>query len=305
MTNTEHTGRVVNAAIPLKQQKEVLHDLIRRPPQNSRVVEFSPELAANVLETMNDKGRRQRPISSAKVSKIAAAIQADEFFLTGDTIKFGTSGDLIDGQHRLAACVRSQRPIRTHAVFGLDDAIFPRLDLGKKRDGGDVFHIAAVPMPQDTAPTVRWLLLIENNQVRARTVYEPPELFRHYCDRYRNATNPKLEEAVSLAREIHRRTRQPVSMVAAVYFLACRKNRKKADEFFGAMARGSWPKSSVIEKLMALTQEKMTERNGRLHDGERCGMIVKAWNLFVAGRVGSKSALAFDPAREEFPAIVG
>jgi hypothetical protein len=64
--------------------------------------------------------------------------------LTGDTLKFGTNGDLLDGQNRLRACITSGIPMQTRVVFGIDPVAFKYLDTGTVHTSGDTFKVAGV-----------------------------------------------------------------------------------------------------------------------------------------------------------------
>ena len=60
--------------------------------------------------------------------KYAADISDKMWGVTGDTIKFGSDGLLKYGQNRLSACVRGSKPFTSHTVFGIDPALFARMD---------------------------------------------------------------------------------------------------------------------------------------------------------------------------------
>jgi hypothetical protein len=113
----EKAERKINASMPFNEQVSMLDALIRRPPTNSRVIEFSPKLAEHILTKLN---LNNRPMKTAKIKKYAEDLAEGLWGLTGDTIKFGTDGLLKDGQNRLSACVRAGRPMASHAVFGID-----------------------------------------------------------------------------------------------------------------------------------------------------------------------------------------
>ena len=47
-----------------------------------------------------DKRADNRPMSEAYAKTLASAMTADEWEVNGETLKFNTNDDLIDGQHR-------------------------------------------------------------------------------------------------------------------------------------------------------------------------------------------------------------
>src|SRR5262245_41063508 len=110
---SEKRERKIRASMPLHEQIAALGELIRRPPTNSRVIEFSPKLAEYVLTKLNPNNRPMKP---AKIKKYAIDLTDGLWGLTGDTIKFGSDSLLKDGQNRLAACVRAGKVLTSHVV---------------------------------------------------------------------------------------------------------------------------------------------------------------------------------------------
>lgn len=83
-----------------------------------------------------------RPLSRGHVERLRAAQVRGEWELNGSTIKISKSGRLLDGQHRLTACVESGIPFETLVVYGLDESTFATIDVGSKiRKVSDVLAI--------------------------------------------------------------------------------------------------------------------------------------------------------------------
>jgi hypothetical protein len=101
---------------------------LMNPPETSVIIVIDPKTAKAILDTRNEKNRPPKP---NKVQQFAADMTRDWWGLTGDTIKFGTNGQLLDGQNRLSASAKSGKSFRTHVVFGIDPALFGRMDIGK------------------------------------------------------------------------------------------------------------------------------------------------------------------------------
>ena len=91
--------RQLIADMETDEQISVLQSLIKRPPQNSRVVQISPELAMYILENLN-VGNRTPKVRSIKL--YSRDMANNNWSLTGQPIVFGNHGYLLDGQNRLA-----------------------------------------------------------------------------------------------------------------------------------------------------------------------------------------------------------
>jgi len=79
------------------------------------VIMLTPEKAMEML----DRNKNNRPLSDSHVQRIAGQIRAGKWIFNGDTIKISDDGEVVDGQHRLWACIESKKPIETVIVYGV------------------------------------------------------------------------------------------------------------------------------------------------------------------------------------------
>lgn len=133
--------------------------LASNPPLRSVVVEIHPDAAEQMLRLYNVKNRR---LTENHAKRLGAAMAKHSYERTGDTIKVSRTHKLLDGQHRLSACVKSKTAVVSDIVFGLDDALFDVLDQGKKRSAGDVLGIHGIAYPSLVAGAIQWVLNFNN-----------------------------------------------------------------------------------------------------------------------------------------------
>jgi hypothetical protein len=255
---------------------------LNSPPENSRRVTITPELALAVLTDLNKGNRTKKP---EEIRRYATDMKDGRWALTGESIKFGTDGMLKDGQNRLSACVQAGVPFETHVIFGIDPNVFANIDRGKNRNPADVFYIAGIKYPSDTSATVRWVLLIETDEAKARSTFQPDHLLREY----NKLDKAELEKCVTIARQIKGLTKLPPGPLAAVYYLSRQQNAARADEFFKKWGSGS--PHAVQQKLQKKLMKMAAESNGRVHDVVRTALLVQAWNHFVKGQKGAMTKL--------------
>lgn len=296
----DKTSRKINASMSLRDQMAALDALIKRPPENSRVIEFTPELAEYILAKLNPKNRKTKP---AKIKKYADDMLAGSFSLTGDTIKFGTDGLLKDGQNRLAAVVRSGVSLSTHTVFGIEPLLFDRMDIGKNRTGADVLHIAGVKYANHVAAAVRWLLIFNSNNPSDRGAqFSNEELLKAYRE---NSDSAQLENSIQAALSVRKTCHHPVGPLAALHYIFSERDARKADEFFDEWATGRAKRARApARQLQSALQELLTVNNNRIHENVRNAMIIKAWNAFVAGRTVTRGDMKH-AISDALPAIDG
>lgn len=91
---------------------------------------MTPELAAGYLE----RNLGNRPISEQFVKSYASEITNGRWQYNGEAVIVSREGELLDGQHRLTAIVRSGIAVPVLVVRGIDRATFATLDSGRKRD---------------------------------------------------------------------------------------------------------------------------------------------------------------------------
>lgn len=82
-----------------------------------------------------------RSIKPRLVEQLARDIKAGKFILNGDPIRFTELGELIDGQHRLHACVRADTAFQSLVVQGVPRRAIGTIDIGAKRTFGDALTV--------------------------------------------------------------------------------------------------------------------------------------------------------------------
>lgn len=263
-----------------------LRTYIKQPPENSRVFEFTPEMAMAVLAEFNNGNRS---IKHTKVERFAAEMRDDNWLLTGDTIKFTDNGALGDGQHRLTACVRSGLTFRSHVVFGIEARCFHKMDRNTVRGPADVLQIAGLKNANHLAAALRWALLLDSNPC-SRETFEPEVILNAVRGKFAS-----VEASLPMGRIIAKTYAHPIGQMAGLHWaFAQATSTAVADEFFEAWANGEKKgRNLVIRRLQEALVQKTQAQDGRIHDVVRAAMIVKGWNLWRNGRVGTSTGKDF------------
>jgi hypothetical protein len=290
-SSTENAAALRPPANPLQTQVDGLQNLIKRPPQTSIILDYSPALADYILTNLSSDNR---PKKTAKIKRYAQDLLEGRWAMTGDTIKFGSNGVLRDGQNRLAACIRAGKSFRSHTVFGIDPDLFTRMDIGKNRTPADVFSIAGIAYANHVAGAVRWLLILTSHNPGDRGAqFSNEELLKAYREKF---DSDKLEHSIQSALAVRRSTRHPVAPLAALHYLFAEKNPQKADSFFDEWAmdrakRARAPTRYLQRRLVEVARQS----NQRLHENVRNALIIKAWNAYVGSRALSKVEMQHSP----------
>ncbi len=103
----------------------------------TQVINVTPMMAQNWLS----QNPNNRSISVGRVTEYARDMEKGDWELNGEPIVIDRNGALKDGQHRLAAVVKSGRTIPMLVVFGVADDVMI-FDRGRSRTATDILRIA-------------------------------------------------------------------------------------------------------------------------------------------------------------------
>jgi hypothetical protein len=127
----------------------------------TQLKEITPEWAADILSRRNPNNRN---LSTEFVSKLARDIKMGAFLVTHQGIAFDEKGDLLDGQHRLAAIVQAGIAVKMlvtsdlpigFRLNGVALKTFEVIDAGKPRSVGQMLAIKGCKNANKTAAVVR------------------------------------------------------------------------------------------------------------------------------------------------------
>lgn len=124
-------AEIINQTVP----SNYIYDPTRQVYVTIKTV--TPEVAKELLEGQI----KNRPISKAVVRKYKEFMEQDQWQLNGEPIIFG-GNKLIDGQHRLSACIESGKSFDAIWIELQSENSFRTLNQGKRRGGSDILSIA-------------------------------------------------------------------------------------------------------------------------------------------------------------------
>lgn len=277
---------LITATMALTEQLRLLEQLISTTPKgaSSVVLSITPELAHEILEQRNHNNRKPR---ATKIRRFASDLAEGSWVLTGDTIKFGTNGELLDGQNRLRGCVTAGVAIETHVVFGIDPVAFKYLDSGTVRTSGDTFKVAGVPNAEIAGKATRWLMIFENPKMDRGTTIPNAELFEHYQKRI---NKDQLQRSITSAKKVSRLI--PTGTLTAMLYLFERKDDKLARIFshdLEKMIRGG---RTLLTRLRNIRRDN----GGRLNERYATAFTVMTWNAYRRGETIRGSQLKWTDA---------
>jgi len=253
--------------------------LVASSSMRTAIVTITPEMAKDML-TRNMK--RNRHISASRIKEYADQMAKGGWILNGETIKITDTNELIDGQHRLKACVLSGVPFTTTVIYDVPFDAYLTIDIGRRRQVADALTHEGIPNSKITAASIRWIKLIQSGKVgkslRAN-IPTPSDAVQWVED------NPDIIDSAHFVMGKRELIRMEIpSMVLAMHFVFAQKNRTMADEFYEKVDSGidlgsRSPMLLLRKQLLAdrLSMKKHTE-------AEHHGWHMNAWNAFRQNR---------------------
>jgi hypothetical protein len=239
---------------------------------------------------------RNRYISKTNLQRLMRDIQVGDWKVTGETIIFDDDDRLVDGQHRLLACMESGIPIKTYVVRGnIDKDAATSIDTGKAKTPGDLLTFSNFDEGHHLAACLRWINRIRTDGMQfERFKLTRDEMLEFMKD------NPD----VSLSLPYGRFIRQLVvpSLGAALHFEMAAKDRGLADKYFTHLQQGTGEVGSptfVVREL--LIKNKLHRAQLPVHIV--AAMLIKAWNLLRTGRTAKIIRWYGDTQNEPYPKI--
>lgn len=243
------------------------------------VATITPSAAAAMLE----KNTINRPLRSRTiVQKYASDMKRGAWKMTFDAIRFDEHGNLLDGQHRLSACVQAEVPFTSLVIYDMPEDIRPLIDSGASRTTGDVLQMRGFHSARNLAASVRWLIAIKSGvdnpritDVRASNSDVLDMLAKH----------PALPASVLVTSRLARFAPSP-SLVATLHYIGSQilDKAERADAFVNVFVSGvpdydDCPAHHLREFVL-----KMRGTRSGLMPAEYWRSTVHVWNVFAERR---------------------
>lgn len=261
-----------------------------RGPLTEQKFLVTPSIAKKILDKHNGQNRT---INSDHLSSLVRDIKRGHWIDdTGTMISFGTHGQLIDGQHRLSAIVKSGEALKLSFKFGLDAAAQRVIDTGRKRTFSDYIAMTEgldAKYKTERASVTRLLygflhdqerphIYTNNNKPTQSDLYDVAvEFGEDITEGVQTVLGPGLVQKVVIG-----------SYAAFVYVLAKHSDYSEyADEFFqllgtGANLEADSPIIVVRNRLMTRYEFRDQKTKDRT-----IGLLIKAWNMWINGDTAS------------------
>jgi hypothetical protein len=237
---------------------------------------ISPALAANWLEHANTNNRN---LSETTVTQYACDMLDGRWFDNGDAIRFRKDGVLLDGQHRLKACVEAKLPFNTDVIFGLEAAARDTIDIGRVRTAANIVQFEGTANSIKACALAHMLIIHRevgiqrmNNAGAKPTKTKVIQLVRS------DSRIPVVAGHLANSRAV------PPRVAAFCYYLFSEQDVEKCEKFFRDLSSGVG--LDVTSPVYHLRERLNNNRNAKakLPMLEIIALFFKAWVAYRDGK---------------------
>lgn len=256
----------ISAKVARKQRPKMVSDA----GVEYEIVTVTPGQAELWLAKNTDNRRIRR----AAVSRYSRDIVAGTWSENGSAIVFADDGTLLDGQHRLEACVVAHASFDTLVVRGVARTTQNTIDDGAKRTLADRFTFSGHANASAAAAICRRILMWDAGFTDNRGTYQPTtHEALDLIDR-----DPTVKPAIECAVGMRNGKLLPPSIVGLCWWLFWAIDEDACQEFWTKFSTGAdLYEGNPILVLRDQVARKAHEP-GRIPETVILAWVIKAWN---------------------------
>jgi hypothetical protein len=244
-----------------------------------------------------------RALSPLNLARLADAMRAGEWLVTGQTIIFSTELRLMNGQNRLKSASDTETTIDSVTIWNVPLSARKAIDIGKKWAAADILASEDVPDYGANAAALRthYRLVESGTLLSSKTL--PDNQILDYL-----AVHPRIRYSVAYGYKARRFV--PPSLGTALHYLFTQKDDVLADGMFQQLATGDHQSERdpvwILREM--LSQRRQGDGGGkRNHErityatiGAQC---ILTWKALRHNRAISPAGLVWRADRDPFPEI--
>ncbi len=272
------------------------------PSGKKLVVEYldvAPEIAEKMLfQNPNNRDLRGRWVDTLTQHMNNGAWREG----TGEAIQFDRKGNLINGQHRLHAIIKSGKtfPFLIVSELGLD--VMRVLDNIYGRNVNCYLEMRGEQNVPSLSSALKILWMYKNDRLTGYgdTIAPSNEILGDLLD-----ANPGLCDSVELGLAFRGQDFRCDTFLMFLHYVGSEKHPEKADEFIQKLSTGAG--LEVGSPIYVLREYLMKERNSakRITVKHRRALITKAWNAHLKGeKMNQLNWRSKGKTKDRFPSIM-
>ena len=248
------------------------------PSCRPEVMTITPQIA----QEWTSLNTRNRAVRYTKVAQYARDMKAGNWMLNGETVKIAADGTILDGQHRLYACIQADVPFETVVIRGLPPEAQDTIDTGMARKFADQLALRGEVNTPLLGAIARWALRwLRGAKMGGATDLDPTheEMFALL------EADPRIREACTWAVAVRGRFKSVAGSVWGMAWLLFHGSDHLAAEVFlekvlsGEDCPAGHPALAFRNRIW-----NAREAGERLTPHEQLAYLIIAWNAFKEDR---------------------
>jgi hypothetical protein len=248
----------------------------------AKALEYTEELITPAkAEEYLQRNSKNRQISPKTVAAYARDMENGDWLPTGEAIKFDVRGNLLDGQHRLAAIIRSGIKLKIAVIRNVIPDARKVMDTGRRRSVSDNLSMDfGVKNPTQVASAARIIIRWRSGLLRQSNTFRitDSEIYEFVVE-----NDPALQVAASFGQKLRRSLPFSLAAVTAAHVETNRVNEDAAKVFWDKVLTGA----ELRVGDPALSLRNTVVRLGAKHEDRtmmNLELICRAWRFHVADR---------------------
>lgn len=248
---------------------------------HTEVITMTPTMAKELLAA----NAVNRPARAAKIAAYARDMKAGAWLLTGETIIIDDRGRLVNGQHRLLACIQANVTFPVNVAHGAHPSAQEVMDTGVKRTAGDALNLLgysnAILLAAITRLALRYR--ITGGGAKRLTNLQPTTTeIVQYVEKH-----PRLCDAATVGARYQTQIDAPASVVGLVWWLTAHVDQSGANEYLDSLANfrtsgHNDPRGAVLKRLAAMSRER-TRGRSVMDQSVYLAVLLRGWNAWRRG----------------------
>lgn len=237
---------------------------------------ITPQRALALLST-NIRNRRPSP---TLVRRYAKDMQERNWHFNGESIKLSNNGQLLDGQHRLLACVEANTKFKTLITSGVPKTNFATIDTGKQRTPADVLGIIGEEQGILLARALRFYRILGQPNPMAKMSPFTNQMAVDMCRKHKG-----IRDSIEFVYPLNPRKMLSKGMLAALHYKIKHESKdnyckEEIDQFITAFCSGTRLREGApLYQLRERLLDSTTYANKHIRPILKAAFFLKAWRL--------------------------
>lgn len=252
------------------------------PSIETHVVTLNPEDCRWLLKNNS----HNRHPARQTVQLYADQMKRGTWRLNGEPIIIADNGDVMDGQHRLLACIDADMSFETLIVYNIPRDTFDTIDTGRGRNGADVLTINGLsPETARICAAAAGLCIVF---IKSGSIGQG-SLNQYLITPSKRARWVEMNQSIiDIAEKIQSYGRSGRIMsageLAFLWFFMESKNKECTEKFFAGFLSGAYLGENDPRLAMRQKLESFKNSRNRWNRKTKICAVIRSWNWFCRGK---------------------